>query len=436
MFKKLLSTPKNELGKAAGFIIFQIRLWPQCVRLLRKNHAGQQAAALSFHTIFGLVPLAIVLLLVFNWLGAFNDLGEQLREFIYEQTFVKNIQYPTDPNQPETKVSVAQKLDEFTTGFYEKLNKGSITIVGCAIIIFAAIGLLSTIEKSFNNIWRVAQGRSFVHRITNYWALLTLGPILFGVAVYINARYSIAGQFRENLFTFVGPAIPFAIAVLGLFALYMLMPNAKVSSMAAVWGAFIAAAAWTIAKWGFGLYIIKLIPYSMIYGVLGLIPLGVLWIYITWLIVLFGLQLTFTTQHLKTIEEAEQAAQKNHQEYFIATDLNVMNIVEFIFRAFEQKKAPVPSELIVSRLNMPTDFTDKILDRLVKSGIILKTTEPIVGFVPSTVAENLTLADIYDAAAEAGFARPSDQSAVISKLSAERREKLSQYTIRSTIANS
>jgi membrane protein len=223
--------------------------------------------------------------------------------------------------------------------------------------------------------------------------------------------------------------------MLGLFVLYMLMPNAKVNARAAAWGALIAAGAWMVAKWAFGLYMIKLIPYSVVYGVLGLIPLGVLWIYITWLIVLFGLQLTFTTQHLKTIEDAERAASKTHERYFIASDLQVMNVVNFIFKAFEQKKAPVPSELIVSHLNLPTDFTDKILNHLTKSGIILKTTDPAIGFTPATLAENITLADIHDAVAEASFAKPSDQSAVLTQLSAERRQKLSQYTIRSTIGN-
>jgi DNA-binding IscR family transcriptional regulator len=191
-----------------------------------------------------------------------------------------------------------------------------------------------------------------------------------------------------------------------------------------------------VAKWGFGLYIIKLIPYSVVYGVLGLIPLGVLWIYITWLIVLFGLQLTFTTQYLKTIEEAEHAAEEIKQKYFIASDLHVINIVNLIFKEFEKKNSPVPAEFISSYLCLPAEFADKILGHLTAAKIILRTVEPAAGFVPSTVAENMTLADVYDAVADAGFAKPSDQSAVITQLSAERREKLSQYTIRSAIGNS
>lgn len=434
MFKKWASAPTQELGKVTRFLFFQLRLWPQCIKLLRKNRAGQQAAALSYHTMFGLVPLVIVMLLIFNSFHTFDDLGMQLREFIYEQSFVKNIQYPAEPSDPNTTVNVAKKIDEFTTGFYENLNKGSITIVSCAIIVWAALALLGTIEKSFNSIWHVTKGRNFVHRIGNYLILLIWGPLSFGVAAYVNARYSITSYINKDIFTYIGPIVPFIVSLVGLFMLYMLMPNTKVSPKAAIWGAMIAAVTWTFAKWGFGIYLVKL-PYLKVYGILGLVPLGVLWIYLTWLIVLFGLQLTFTTQHLKTIEEAELAAAKIHEEHFVANDLHIMNIVNFIFKQFEHRQAPVPSELISSSMNMPADFTEKILSHLTKSGVILKTSEPAVGFAPSTVAQNLTLADIEDVVNAASFARPSDQSPVLSQLSAERREKLSHITIHQAMGN-
>ncbi|PKL48361.1 MAG: hypothetical protein CVV39_04495 [Planctomycetes bacterium HGW-Planctomycetes-1] len=430
MFEKILSIPTNELGKFTRFLIFQIRLWPQCVKLLRKNHAGQQAAVLSYNTIFGIVPLAIVMLLIFHSLGTFEDIGARLRDFIYEQTFIKNVQYPADPNISTEKVSLAQKIDEFTTGFYDNLNKGSITVISCAIIVWAAIALLVTIENSFNAIWGVNRGRNLIRRITNYWTFLTLGPLLFGVAAYVNTSYSIAGNLSKSIFTYVGPAVPFAITFIGLFALYILMPNAKVSYKAAAWGAIIASLAWLIAKWAFGLYMVRLIPYSKVYGVLGLIPLGVLWIYINWLIVLFGLQLTFTTQNLKTLEEAEKAASKLRQDYFLATDLQVIDIMKFICTAFEKKNAPVPAELICSQLNLPPDFTQKVLEHLVKAGLLLKTADPAAGFAPATMAENVKLSDIYDAVKNASFVAPGDQSEVIQQITENYRQTLSQYTVK------
>jgi membrane protein len=374
------------------------------------------------------------MLLIFHSLGAFENLGTPLRNFIYEQTFIKNIQYPVDPNNPNEKITFAQKIEEFTTSFYENLNKGSITVISCVFIIWAAIAVLATIENSFNMIWGVSRGRNLIRRITNYWTFLTLGPLLFGVAVYVNTSYSIPGYLSKNIFNVIGPIVPFAVAFVGLFSLYMLMPNAKVNSKAAFWGALIAAILWTVAKWAFGFYVSKL-PYSKIYGLLGLVPLGILWIYITWLIVLFGLQLTFTTQNLKTLEEAEKAAEKRRQEYFLATDVQIMNIMKFICATFEGKNAPVVSELVCSQLNLPPDFTEKVLNLLVKAGLLLKTSEPTEGFAPATNADNINLAEIYDAVKNASFVAPGDESVIIREINESRRQTLSRYTVKNLMVN-
>ncbi|HAL44931.1 MAG TPA: hypothetical protein DCP47_03305 [Phycisphaerales bacterium] len=419
----------RKIDNFTNFMFFQIRVWPRCLRLLYKNNALRQASVLSYTTIFAIVPLAIVTLMLLYSLGAFGDVGGPIRNFFYEQTFIKNIQY-SDPNDPSIKINLSKKIDEYTQSYFKNLNTGSVTIITTLIIIWAAIAMLITIERSFNMIWNVSQGRSFLHRIANYWAFLTLGPLLLGAGVYLNTRFGILSYFSGGIFLYLSQLVPFAMAFLGLFVLYVLMPNAKVSYKAALWGAFIAALAWTLAKWAFGLYVIKLIPYNVIYGMLGLIPLAVIWIYVTWLIVLFGLQLTFTTQHLKTIEEAEKAAERRSREYFLATDLQVAGIVKFICSAFEQKNVPVPSEIICSQLNLPCDFTDKVLEHLVSANILLKTSAPSTGYAPTTIAENLSLAVIYDAVKSATFVAPGDQSEVIKQITDMYRQTLSQYNIK------
>ena len=95
MLTELLSTPTTQLGKASRFLVFQIKLWPHCVRLLKKNRSGQQAAALAYHTIFGIVPLAIVTLLIFQSFPAYSDIGDRIKTFAYDQLQL-DIEYP-DP---------------------------------------------------------------------------------------------------------------------------------------------------------------------------------------------------------------------------------------------------------------------------------------------------------------------------------------------------
>ena len=192
-----------------------------------------------------------------------------------------------------------------------------------------------------------------------------------------------------------------------------------------------AALVFSFAKWGFGIYVTKFIPYSQVYGVLGLIPLSVFWIFITWLIVLFGLQLTFTTQHLKTLDAAEIAAARKAEEYFIANDLTAINIVREIATAFETNKAPISPEVIYSKLDIPPEFGDKILNHLVASGLIVKSSEPRVGFMPAKDSENIKLSDIAAAVAAAGFAQSTtEQSAGLEQVTQSQRDVLARYNLK------
>jgi len=408
MLKKILTAPTEELGRWSRFVVFQLKLWPQCARLLRRNRSGQQAAALSYHTIFGIVPLAIVMLMAFQIFPAYRDVGDNVKKFLYEQAHLDNIEY-SDPEDETKNIKITDKIDEITEGFISRLDKGSITLFSGAIVIWAALGLLATIERAFNSIWHVVQGRSFVHRIVNYWALLTLGPLLLGLGFYASTHYALAGRIQSGVGGYIRPVLPYLISVVALFFLYFVLPNTRVSAWAALWGAAMAALIWMGAKLVFRIYVTKFIPFQAVYGILGLIPLGVLWIYVTWLIVLFGLQLTFTTQHLKTLDAAQIAKMQNSNEYFIANDFTAVRMLEYILRAFEKKRAPVSVEVICSKLNLPADFGERILEHLTLAGLLFRTAEPRVGYVPATDGANITLADISQAVGKASFAQADDE---------------------------
>ena len=184
MLKKLLSTPTAQLGKAGRFAVFQIKLWSHCARLLKKNRSGQQAAALSYHTIFGIVPLAIVMLLIFQSFPAYSGVGEKVKSFIYEQANFSDFSSPvSDAKDPEKTIALTERLDEMVGKFFTGTSTGAVTLFSVLIVIWAALALLSTIERAFNNIWRVGRGRSFLHRMINYWAILTLGTLFIGVGI-------------------------------------------------------------------------------------------------------------------------------------------------------------------------------------------------------------------------------------------------------------
>jgi len=432
MFDGILSTPTARLGRASRFVVFQIKLWSNCASLLKKNRAGQHAAALSYYTIFGIVPLTIVALLIFQSFPAYSDIGDKVKNIVYKQLHLTTIQLPSQ-TEPEKTIMFTEHLDNIINRVFAGINEGSIALISTILIIWAALDLLSTIERSFNNIWHISKGRNFLNRIINYWAILTLGPLLLGAGIFVATKSSTFSQIQKTvLLLHIGPPVlSYVISVVAFFLLYFLLPNTKVSAKAAIWGAAVAALVWSIAKWGFGLYVTEFIPYGKMYGVVGLIPLTVFWIYITWLIVLFGLQLTFTTQHLNHLDAAAIAAARRSEEYFIANDLTFINIVREIAAAFEANQAPVPSEVICSKLNIPAEFGSKILNHLVANRILIKSSEPIVGFVPAQAPENIKLSDISEVVSKAGFAQPAAGDATgLEQITQSQRNALSQFNLK------
>jgi membrane protein len=430
--KNLLTTPAAELGHAGRFLLRQYRLWWHCFRLLNKNRAEQLAAALSYYTIFGIVPLAIVVVLIFHSIPAYRGMGEQLKSIVYEELRLTSIQYP-DPDNSEKRVVLTDYLDEIINRVFADVDKGSLGVISALLLIWAALRLLSIIEGAFNRMWYVPRGRSFLHRVINFWALLTLVPLLLGAGLYATTRYSIVESIRTGAPTIIGPFISYLMSALALFVLYLVMPNARVQAGPAAKGAAFAALVWSVARWGFTVYVTELIPYSTMYGVLGLIPLAIFWVYITWLIVLFGLQLTFAIQHLEMLETAETREARGAEDRFIANDMTAIAVAKEIAAAFESGHGPVATDVVCSRLDIPGEFGEKLLNELVLRGVLAKTSDPIRGFVPAKAPEHIRLSEIADAVASASFGQPKPDETAFQRVVEEHQQVLARYNLRQLI---
>ena len=360
MLKEILTAPTEELGKCGQFVSFQLKLWRHCAKLLRQNRAGTQAAALAYHTIFGIVPLAIVVVMVLQAVPGYREAAENVKDFFYKQMNLDRIVYPADEVFGAQEIRLTDKIDEIAGRYISQLNTGAITLFSSLFVFWAAVALLTTIERVFNTVWHVVTGRNFVQRVVNYWALMTLGPLLVAFGFYASARYFVSNG-DEGFVAYTRWLVPYLFSVAGFLLLYFVLPNTRVNFGAALWGAAVAALIWTGAKNLFSLYV-TYIPQTTVYGVMGLIPLGVFWIWVTWLIVLFGLNLTYATQHLKKLDEAEIAAMRKTEEYFLVDEFTVIRILEQILGRFETHRGPVPAEAICRRLNLPAGFVQKSWD--------------------------------------------------------------------------
>lgn len=295
----LVTHPVAELSRAQRFLRFAVDLVRHCSRQLRENDAAQMAAALTYRTIFGLVPLLMVSMLAFRLFGDMETAARHLQSAAYAF-----FNYEVDTGRPEAiafKAALDERLLDLMRSVGE-LSFEAIGAVGALLLIWAALGLLISLENAANRIYRAPRGRGWPARVGIYWSVLTLGPILLLVVLYA-AEYWLG---RAESLPVLGPVFALLAEFGSLFGgflaltlLYKLMPNTHVRWRPAFWGAFVAAGLSEVSKWGFGLYVSQALPYLKLYGAIGLVPLFLFWLYLGWLIILFGLEIAFTLQAMK-----------------------------------------------------------------------------------------------------------------------------------------
>ncbi len=253
------------------------QFWRLLVRRFINNRGTSNAAALTYTTLFAVVPLMTVTFSVLSIIPAFQDTGEQIQLFIF-QNFV-----------PASGNTVQSYLSDFS----QQARK--LTWIGVGALAVTALLMLLTIEKTFNMIWRVRQRRRGMTSFLLYWAILSLGPLLLGAGFAMSTYFT-------SLSLLSGPhSLPGAAALLALMPLitsiaaftliYATVPNARVPFQHALAGGLFVAILLEVAKGLFALYVSLFPGYQLIYGAFATVPLFLLWVYLSWLIVLFGAEL-------------------------------------------------------------------------------------------------------------------------------------------------
>jgi membrane protein len=251
--------------------------WRFLLQRFIADQGTNNAAALTYTTLFAVVPMMTVTFSMLSAIPAFQDTGEQIQSFIF-RNFV--------PSAGET---LQQYLRDFTT------QARQLTWVGVVVLAATAFWMLVTIEKTFNTIWRVRQPRRGVSSFLLYWAILSLGPLLLGggfaISTYIASLSMISGPDALLGVQALLKFMPLLFSVAAFTLLYATVPNAQVPIRHAFFGGLFAAILFEVAKMLFGLYVRLFPSYQLIYGAFATVPLFLLWIYLSWLIVLVGAEL-------------------------------------------------------------------------------------------------------------------------------------------------
>ncbi|MCP2007498.1 YihY family inner membrane protein [Duganella violaceipulchra] len=244
-------------------------------RRLREESLPQVAGSLTFTTVFALVPLLTIALAIFTTFPLFNAFRSSLEAYFVQSVMPK---------------SISTTILNYLTMFASKATR--LSAVGAVALIFTSIAMMNLIERVFNRIWRVRAERRWTKRILVYWAIITLGPLLIGVSLTLSGRVFMATSDLIGDVPVVGALIytvlSLALTTAGFTLLYVAVPNRDVDWYDGAWGGLVAGLAFEVAKRGFAVFITQFPTYSKIYGALAALPLFLLWVYVSWLITLFG----------------------------------------------------------------------------------------------------------------------------------------------------
>jgi YihY family inner membrane protein len=401
---------KKQIGRIGGlgnFLMYQFRFWPICWRQIKTSRADQQAAALAYNTIFGFIPLLIVMLIVFQSVPAYEGIGETIQSNIFSAVQLDQFQY-ADPDKPGEIVMLSDYVGSMVSEFFEKTHAGAMTIVSLLFVFWAAVKLLTTVEKAFNNIWDVTRMRPLVQRIFYYWTILTLGPLIVGAGLYLKT----AGVLAEHLYGVVSVFGHFGnwgwlFTLVSFYLLFWSMPNTKVKVYAAFWGALVTTLIWTIVKNIYSYYVFEFEPFKQLYGVLALIPITILWINILWRVILFGVYLSFVVQNFKQLDVAERAAEEEDKFYYPPIDC-AFQVMSFIGESFDSGRGPVSGDEIYRQFDAPFEFIAKLLPALEGAGLIYRVEEGCAGYVPARSTDKISLDEVASVVSEmsARYASP------------------------------
>ena len=256
-----------------------------------EDRLNANSAALTFVSLFALVPLLTVTLSIASALPAAGDIQGKLNEFLVQFLL------------PESSTQVVQYLSTFIA------QARSLTIFGVIILLASAILMLRNVEIALNHIWRNRANRTPLQSFLLYWAVLSLGPIAIGLGLGVRAYLFAATNDWGDIHLFglgsllIG-LLPFAISTIGLTCLYAVVPNCQVPLRHALIGGIFAASTFTLARMLFTVVMAQS-SYTLVYGAFAAVPLFLLWIYVTWIIVLIGAVLTHSLSAYQTAEQAQ-----------------------------------------------------------------------------------------------------------------------------------
>jgi membrane protein len=251
------------------------------IRRFEADRCREQAGSLTYTTLFAVVPMLTVFLVIISSIKALEPARQQLQQLIYSNFL------------PKSTIAFDKALDAFTD------KSSNLTVIGVIFLFVTTVLMLTSIETVFNRIWRVKETRTGLVGFMRYWTIISLGPILLGSAFVISSTVASMNILSNNFAgyqvdgAFLLWMISFSLTIVGFFILYWTIPNRVVPIFSAVIAACFSASIFEILKRLFSWVMSNFTSYEIVYGAFAAVPIFLLWIYLSWNIILLGVEVSY-----------------------------------------------------------------------------------------------------------------------------------------------
>lgn len=344
-----------------------------------KDNCLQTAASLAYTTLLSLVPLSAISLAI-------------LSRFKFSQATIENLLMQHLLPTASLQGVIMENIQKFAN------NTAALSIFGTLFLVITSVALLNTVEGSFNAIWRVTERRNLLSKFTAFWSVITFSPILLAASIVLTSRFyevRLVGTLLKH--GFVRSAIHYILPFMLIFVIvvlaYRVLPNTKVKAFPAVMGAIITTVLFSLARWWFGIYLTQYAHFDKIYGILGTLPAFLLWIYISWVVALFGSEVAYTFQYhrLNPEEKRVSPGDPSYNPYY------GVRVVLALGHHFHEGKGPLSIAELADDLGITYELLDEILFKLRKSSIVANIDESREKFLPARDPDQVTLKEIVEA---------------------------------------
>jgi membrane protein len=347
-----------DLPFGRSFLIKQLRMIILAFRGYDEDRCLLRASSLTFYTLLSIVPVAAMFFGVAKGFGFERRLQEEL--------------FNRFPGQEE----VLNQIISFSNSLLEQTQGGLIAGIGMLVLFWSVLKVLGHIEMALNDIWGIKESRSWGRKFSDYLSIMLISPILVlmsgSATVFIKTQVTQVTQ-KVELLGVISPLIflllnftPYVLIWTLFTILYVIMPNTKVNFKAGLLGGVVAGTLYQIAQWGYISFQIGAAKYNAIYGSFAALPLFLMWLQISWWIVLFGAELSFANQNVDTYEYEPDSLKVSPG----FKKLLALQIAHLVIKKFENGDRPLTDSQISAQLEMPIRLVHNLLFDLVESGLV------------------------------------------------------------------